>query len=117
MNNEKKMQYTGVYFDSRGLFSYLQKYCITNNCLDLFEPYDKGDEYAVNVPVSEKIDPICEFLKVFVDGMKYNNLSDGDVDFADFEDSAFSIWKDLLGEQKADELYDEMNRFYKKLWN
>ena len=49
--------------------------------------------------------------------MKYNNLSKYDVDFADFYDNAFSIWKDLLGEQKADELYKKMDSFYNKLWN
>jgi len=61
MKNDKKMKSTGVYFDSRGLFSYLKKYCITNNCFELFEPYDMGSEYGVNVPVSEKVDLICEF--------------------------------------------------------
>jgi len=106
---------TGLYFDNRELYHYLQKYCRTNNCL--FEPYFTGDEYGVSVPVTEKVDPICEFLKVFVDGMKYNNLSKYDVDFADFYDNAFSIWKDLLGEQKADELYKKMDSFYNKLWN
>jgi len=56
-------------------------------------------------------------LKVFVDGMKYNNLSEDDIDLFDCFDRARLIWQDLLGEQKADELYGEMDRFYSKLWN
>ena len=102
---------TGVSFDSRRLYQYLHKYCSG------VTPYDNGDEYGVSVPVSDKIEPICEFLKVFVDGMKYDNLSADDVDFADFYYEAFSIWKDVLGEKKANELQDEMNRFHHKLWN
>ena len=103
-------KYTSVYFDSRRLYQYLHKYCSG------VKPWDNGDEYGVSVPVSDKIEPIGEFLKVFVDGMQYENLSENDIDFADFYNDAYSIWKDLLGEQKADELCDEMDRFHKKLW-
>ena len=49
--------------------------------------------------------------------MKYENLSENDIDFTDFYNDAYSIWKDLLGEQKADELCDEIEGFHKKLWN
>ena len=49
--------------------------------------------------------------------MKYNNLSEDDIDLFECFYGARLIWQDLLGEQKADELYDEMDRFYSKLWN
>ena len=104
-------KYTGVYFDSRRLYQYLHKYCSG------VTPFDNGDEYGVNVPLSEKVDLICEFLKVFADGMKYNNLSEDDIDLFDCFDRARLIWQDLLGEQKADELCDEIDRFHKKLWS
>ena len=106
-----------LYFDSRGLYQYLFKYRSKNNCFDLFEPYDTGDEYGVSVPVTDKIEPICEFYRVLVDGMKYNNLSKHDVDNADFEDDTFEIWKDLSGEQKADALLNQIGQFYNKLWD